>query len=441
MRIVIVGSGYVGLVSGACLAEVGHQVVCVDVDQAKVAKLKDAISPIFEPGLEALIKKNSAAGRLTFTTSYEEALPKAQCAFIAVGTPEGEDGSADLKYVRAVAKTIGQLASGNLCVIVKSTVPVGTCDMVEEILTEELSKRNVAFNVSVASNPEFLKEGAAIDDFMKPDRIVVGVKNDADRAVFRELYRPFTMDDDAKLMMMDRRSSELTKYGSNAMLATRISFMNELSQLCEKIGANIDNVRLGMGADPRIGKKFLYAGPGYGGSCFPKDVAALRKTGEKNGVTLSVLNAVTQANESQKRYVTEKIKRHFKGDLKGRKICLWGLAFKPGTDDVREAPALTIIEHLTEWGADVVAHDPEAMETFARELGPNPKMTYAKDAFSAIQGADALVLVTEWSEYRRPDWDKVAGLLRTKAVFDFRNQYQGEELRQRGFYYECVGRP
>lgn len=444
MKVVVVGTGYVGLVSGVCLAEVGHEVVCVDTDHRKIDNLRRGQLPIFEPGLEGLVKSNVEHERLIFTTSLSEALPGARCAFIAVGTPQGEDGSADLRYVKAVAQEIGKLANSELMVIVKSTVPVGSCDVVEGVIAAELKKRGVNFTVSVASNPEFLKEGAAIDDFMKPDRIIVGLMPTADakaQKVFGELYRPFVMDDPGKLFFMDRRSSELTKYGANAMLATRISFMNEMAQLCERVGANIDNVRIGIGADARIGKKFLYAGPGFGGSCFPKDVSALLRTGEDRGLRLAVLHAVVEANERQKQFVAEKVVKYFKGQIQGKKIVIWGLAFKPGTDDVREAPARTIIEYLLHNGASVVAHDPEAVENFTREIGPVAGLSYSSSSYDALKDADALVLVTEWREYKRPNWNKAAGLMKQKVVFDFRNQYDENALKEAGFYYECVGRP
>jgi UDPglucose 6-dehydrogenase len=440
MRIVVVGSGYVGLVTGVCLADVGHDVVCVDTNAEKVAMLKEGKPPIYEPGLGGLMRRNVEHERLSFTTDLGQALRGAECVFIAVGTPQGEDGSADLKYVEAVAKEIGRKAERGMLVIVKSTVPVGTCDRVEAVITAELKARGAKHQLIVASNPEFLKEGTAIDDFMRPDRIVAGVDDQSAESALREVYRPFILDDPAKLMLMDRRSSELTKYGANAMLATRISFMNELSRLCEKVGADVDNVRRGMGADGRIGRKFLYAGPGYGGSCFPKDVAALRRTATQNGMTLEVLDAVTRANDRQKTWVAEKVEKHF-GKLSGKKIAVWGLAFKPGTDDVREAPAKTIVRHLLDKGASVVAHDPEATANFREEFGAHAQLTYAKSAYDALQGADAMVLVTEWSEYRRPNWDKAKTLMKSPVVFDFRNQYLGSVLRQAGFAYAAVGRP
>lgn len=443
MKIAVVGTGYVGLVSGVCLAEVGHTVTCVDTDVTKVEKLRKAQSPIYEPGLDALLKRNIEHERLSFTTQLPEALRGALAVFIAVGTPQGEDGSADLKYVLGVAEAIGKHAENDMLVIVKSTVPVGTCDRVEATLNEQLRQRGSRLKLSVASNPEFLKEGSAIDDFMRPDRIIAGAVDTMAADTLREMYRPFILDDPGKLYIMDRRSSELTKYGANAMLATRISFMNELSRLCDEVGANVDHIRLGMGLDARIGRKFLYAGPGYGGSCFPKDVAALLRTGEDHGVDLSVLKAVTRANEAQKLYVAEKIQRFFAehGGLKGSRIAFWGLAFKPGTDDVREAPAKTIARFLLDHGASVVAHDPEGCANFAKEFGSHDRLNYAKSAYSAIEGADALVLLTEWSEYRRPNFDKIKTLMRRPAIFDFRNQYSREMVEKAGFFYDSVGRP
>ncbi len=440
MQIVVVGSGYVGLVTGVCLADVGHHVICVDNNEDKVKKLRGGKPPIFEPGLDGLMQRNTEHERLSFTTDLGSALKGAEVVFIAVGTPPGEDGSADLQYVKAVAKDVGAKAQNDMLVIVKSTVPVGTCDAVEKAVTGELKKRSSSLKLIVASNPEFLKEGTAIEDFMRPDRIVAGVEDSAAERPLRDLYRPFIMDDPGKLMIMDRHSSELTKYGANAMLATRISFMNELARLCERVGADIDNVRRGMGSDARIGKKFLYAGPGYGGSCFPKDVQALLKTSEEHGVRLEVLTAVTSANDAQKQFAAAKIKAHF-GDLKGKHVAVWGLAFKPGTDDVREAPAKTIVEYLVKHGATVSAHDPEGAKNFASEVGALQGLTYAKSAYDALKDADALVLLTEWSEYRRPNWDKAKTMMRSKVVFDLRNQYSFADVKAQGFHYECIGRP
>jgi UDPglucose 6-dehydrogenase len=441
MRIAVVGTGYVGLVTGTCLAEVGHTVTCVDLDERKVTMLKEAKSPIYEPGLEPLIQQNIEHDRLFFTTDLEEALKGADVAFIAVGTPEGEDGSADLSYVRAVAKSLGEKCSGNLLAIVKSTVPVGTCDMVDSIIQETLTARGAKHRVTVGSNPEFLKEGAAVNDFLHPDRIVAGVTNEQDAELLRDLYTVFVIDDPSKLFIVDRRSSELIKYGSNAMLATRISFMNELARLCEKVGADIDNVRRGMGSDGRIGRKFLWAGPGYGGSCFPKDVAALVKTGDKYGVSLEILKSVTSANEEQKKHSAMKILNHFGGKLQGKTIAIWGLAFKPGTDDVREAPALTIIEMLLDAGAQVIGHDPQGQANFSREIGSKKGLTYVDNAYDAVKNADALILVTEWPEYKRPNFEKISTLMRSKNVFDLRNQWSFKNLKALGYHYQCIGRP
>ena len=431
MQVVAIGTGYVGLVSGTCLAEVGHTVTCVDIDDQKIKLLKDGISPIYEPSLDQLIRHNIEHERLFFTTDLPSALKNAEVIFIAVGTPEGEDGSCDLQYVQAAAKSIGEHLTNDALVVVKSTVPVGTCDLVEQTLKEALDKRHCKVNFSVASNPEFLKEGAAINDFMKPDRIVAGVTDQWAQDILKALYAPFIIDDPGRLLIMARRSSELTKYASNSMLATRISFMNELSYLCELVGGNIDDIRRGMGADPRIGRKFLYAGPGYGGSCFPKDVVALLRTSQEHKADLNVLSAVKLANENQKQRVSKKIRAHF-GDVRGKRIALWGLAFKPGTDDVRETPAKTIIENLLLWGASVVVHDPEAMATFKRCYGKNLAIDYAEKPYAALEGADALVLVTEWSEYRQPNWNKVKTLMRGKTVFDFRNQYGSQNLQSIG---------
>jgi UDPglucose 6-dehydrogenase len=416
-------------------------VTCVDLDERKVTMLKEAKSPIYEPGLEPLIQQNIEHDRLFFTTNLEEALKGADVAFIAVGTPEGEDGSADLSYVRAVAKSLGEKCSGNLLAIVKSTVPVGTCDMVDSIIQETLTARGAKHRVTVGSNPEFLKEGAAVNDFLHPDRIVAGVTNEQDAELLRDLYTVFVIDDPSKLFIVDRRSSELIKYGSNAMLATRISFMNELARLCEKVGADIDNVRRGMGSDGRIGRKFLWAGPGYGGSCFPKDVAALVKTGDKYGVSLEILKSVTTANEEQKKHSAMKNLNHFGGKLQGKTIAIWGLAFKPGTDDVREAPALTIIDMLLDAGAQVIGHDPQGQANFSREIGSKKGLTYVDNAYDAVKNADALILVTEWPEYKRPNFEKISTLMRSKNVFDLRNQWSFKNLKALGYHYQCIGRP
>jgi UDPglucose 6-dehydrogenase len=440
MRLAIVGTGYVGLVTGVCLSEVGHDVSCVDLNAEKVAKLKEGICPIFEPDLEGMMRRNQSHERLHFTTDLKSALTGAKVVFIAVGTPEGEDGSADLTYVKAVARSIGQQIADDIIVVVKSTVPVGTCDLVAEVIDQELKTRGSKIKVTVASNPEFLKEGAAVGDFMRPDRIIVGLNDLNVSDTFVDMYTPFILDDPGKLLIMDRRSSELSKYGANAMLATRISFMNEMAILCEKVGANVDKVRIAMGSDPRIGRKFLHAGPGYGGSCFPKDVAALIRSGESHGVELSVLTGVSQANVRQREYVFGKIEKHF-GSLKGKTVAVWGLTFKPGTDDVRETPSNMIIESLLKAGASVRGHDPEGIKNFSHEFGERKGLSYSENSYEILKDADALVLVTEWSEYRRPSWDKIAGLMKQKTVFDLRNQYDAHDLISRGFHYQCIGRP
>jgi UDPglucose 6-dehydrogenase len=440
MNITIIGTGYVGLVTGTCLADIGHNVTCVDIDSRKIDLLKSGGCPIYEPGLTELIGRSVDHERLSFTTNLNDALASSEVVFIAVGTPEGEDGSADLGYVRAVAKEIAEKAQGDLVAIVKSTVPVGTCDIVEQIINKTLADRNSSFKIEVASNPEFLKEGNAIDDFRLPDRIVCGVASEYSAGAFKSIYAPFITDDPGKLLIMDRYSSELTKYGSNAMLATRISFMNEIARLCEKVGANVDNVRRGMGSDPRIGRKFLYAGPGYGGSCFPKDVLALLKTGEKHDTDMSVLRAVTETNQKQKHYVAQKIKNYF-GDLTGKKVALWGLTFKPGTDDVRETPAKTIIDVLTKNGAIIHAHDPKGIETYQRSFGNQDNVKFFDSAYEATNKCDCLVLVTEWPEYRRPNWHKLSESLSGKVIFDLRNQYIAEDVIAAGFHYQCIGKP
>ncbi len=439
MRMTVVGAGYVGLVSGTCLSEVGHEVTIVDSDLEKVKKLNEGIIPIFEPGLEAMISRNIDHNRLSFTSNLKDAMKQSEAVFIAVGTPQGEDGSADLKYVLSVAENIGQYMTQDLLVIVKSTVPIGTCDRVETLIQEQLSSRNLSYKVTVASNPEFLKEGVAIQDFIRPDRIIVGIPNKETEALFYEIYEPFITDDPGKLLFMDRRSSELTKYGANAMLATRISFMNELARLCEVTHADIDSVRRGIGSDARIGRKFLYAGPGYGGSCFPKDVEALLRTAKEHDIDLSLIEATKRTNLKQKELVAEIVLNHF-GELKGKKIALWGLTFKPGTDDVRDTPALTMIEYLIQHGAHIIAHDPKGKSNFQKLIGEKQGLSYASDSYDALENADALVLITEWPEYKRPNWEKIYKLMRTKNVFDFRNQYDAKKIKQFGFYYRAIGK-
>jgi UDPglucose 6-dehydrogenase len=441
MNVTVIGSGYVGLVTGVCLAEVGHSVWLVDKDKSKIESLKSHKTPFYEPGLEKIIARNLEHERLTFSTDLTSSIQQSDIAFIAVGTPEQEDGSADLSHVLSAAQELGQVIEKDLVVIVKSTVPVGTCDRVEAAIQESLRARKKLLKVPVASNPEFLQEGVAIAKFMTPDRIIVGLLEPSLEPLFRDLYRPFIIDDPGKLILMGRRSAELTKYGANSMLATRISFMNELANLCEQVGADIDDVRLGMGSDPRIGRKFLYAGPGYGGSCFPKDVAALLHTSQQFDLDLKLVRATDEVNQAQKRSMGKRVKQVY-GDLNGKTLAVWGLAFKPGTDDVRESPAAAMIEFVTKHGAKVVAHDPQGAENFCKLYGHlKSNMSLAKSAYQALDNADGLILVTEWTEYRRPNWEKVASLMREKIVFDFRNQYRFETMKKNGFKYYCVGRP
>ena len=436
MKIAVVGTGYVGLVTGSCLAEVGMTVTCVDVNAEKIANLQKGILPIYEPGLETIVERNTASGRLKFTTKLAEAIEGAEAAFIAVGTPPGEDGSADLRYVLAVAREIGEQIKDYIVVITKSTVPVGTAEKVKKELQDALTKRGAKIAFDVASNPEFLKEGAAIDDFMKPDRIVCGVESDRARDVLSRLYKPFTLNGHP-VLFMDVPSAEMTKYAANAMLATKISFMNDIANLCELLGADVDQVRKGIGSDPRIGNRFIYPGIGYGGSCFPKDVKALVRTGQENGYVLRILQSVEDVNEDQKLVLATKIRKHFKNDLKGKHFAMWGLSFKPETNDMREAPSLVICEQLLAAGATVTAYDPVAIDETKHMFGD--KIGYAKDAYSALQGADALLLVTEWREFRVPDWDRVKKALKQPVVFDGRNIYSGAELRKLGFAYTGIG--
>lgn len=436
MKITVIGSGYVGLVTAACFSEVGLDVWCMDMDRAKIDALNAGKCPIYEPSLPELLERNASAGRLHFTTDLEVCLTDADVAFIAVGTPEGEDGSADVSYVCNAAHSIGNLMKGDLVVVVKSTVPVGTCGKVEAILREELAARNADCRLDVVSNPEFLKEGHAVNDFMMPDRVIIGVENERARAVMSELYRPFMMTGD-RILFMDRASSELTKYTANAMLATRISFMNDIANLCERVGASVDMVRRGIGMDQRIGPKFLYAGCGYGGSCFPKDVKALIATAARHGYDMKVLQAVEHVNAKQKTVLFEKISRHFEGNLKGRTIAVWGLAFKPGTDDMREAPSLVLIAALLEAGCTVRVFDPVAMERGRALLGD--AVFFAPNMYAATEGADALAVVTEWKEFRLPDWKKLRACMKTPVLFDGRNVYLEETLRDAGFTGYRIG--
>lgn len=439
MRLTIFGSGYVGLVTGACFAEAGNHVLCVDVDQHKVDMLKRGESPIFEPGLEELLKKNLAAGRISFTTSAEEGVKHGLFQFIAVGTPPDEDGSADLKYVLAVAESIGTHLSDYRIVVNKSTVPVGTADRVKARILETLKARGVSLEFDVVSNPEFLKEGAALGDFMKPDRVVVGTDNPRTAELLKALYDPFTRNHD-RMIVMDVRSSELTKYAANAMLATKISFMNELANLAERLGADIEKVRRGIGSDPRIGYHFIYPGCGYGGSCFPKDVQALSRTARDNGYEAEVLNAVEAVNYRQKEVLFTKISNYFNGDLKGRTIALWGLSFKPNTDDMREAPSRTLMEALWKAGARVRAYDPVATHEAQRIYGERGDLTLTSSAPEALAGADALAIVTEWQEFRSPDFDAIKATLRQPVIFDGRNLYDPGFVKQFGLKYQAIGR-
>ncbi len=437
MKISIVGTGYVGLVTGACLADAGNDVLCLDLDESKIKILKDGGIPIHEPGLLDIVRKNVAAGRLRFTTSVEESVAFGLVQFIAVGTPPDEDGSADLKYVLAAARNIGRHMTSEKVVVDKSTVPVGTADKVRAAITDELAQRKSDLPFHVVSNPEFLKEGAAVEDFQRPDRIVVGVDSARATDVMRQIYAPFQRNHD-KLMVMDVRSAELTKYAANAMLATRISFMNELANLAETLGADIEQVRMGIGSDSRIGYSFLYAGCGYGGSCFPKDVKALIKTAAENGHMLQVLTAVEDANEAQKSVLVNKITQALGNDLKGKRFALWGLAFKPNTDDMREAPSRVIVDALLARGATVCAYDPVAIDEARRVFGTS--IDYANRAVDAIEGADALVIVTEWKEFRSPSFDLLAERLKTKRIFDGRNLYDPAMPAQYGLIYEAIGR-
>ncbi len=439
MKITVIGTGYVGLVSGTCLADVGNDVLCLDVDTNKIRILKEGGIPIFEPGLEGMVKKNVAAGRLRFTTDVQEAVAHGVLQFIAVGTPPDEDGSADLQYVVAAARNIGRHMSDYKVVVDKSTVPVGTGDKVRAAIADELKTRGVQLPYSVVSNPEFLKEGAAIEDFMKPDRIVVGAEDPRSIELMRELYAPFQRNHE-RLIVMDVKSAELTKYAANAMLATRISFMNELANLAETLGADIELVRKGIGSDPRIGFHFLYPGVGYGGSCFPKDVQALIRTAESSGQALKVLQAVEDANDAQKSVLPAKIVKRLGDDLTGKTIALWGLAFKPNTDDMREAPSRVLIADLLARGAKINAYDPVATHEAQRIFGDDPRIRYAQTPMAALDGADVLAIVTEWKEFRAPDFDAIKAKLRTPVIFDGRNLYDPATPRRAGLEYFAIGR-
>lgn len=436
MNIAIVGTGYVGLVSGTCFSEMGINVTCVDIDEQKIAKLQNGIVPIYEPGLEDMVLRNVKAGRLKFTTDIRTCLDEAEVVFSAVGTPPDEDGSADLHYVLDVARTVGKNIKNYLVFVTKSTVPVGTAKKVKAAIAEEIAKRGADVEFDVASNPEFLKEGAAIDDFMRPDRVVVGVESERAKEIMARLYRPFMLTND-RMLFTDIPSAEMIKYAANSMLATRISFMNDIANLCERVGADVSMVRKGIGSDSRIGAKFLYPGCGYGGSCFPKDVKALIKTAEKNDYEMHVLKAVEEVNERQKRILFDKLEKHFGGELKGKKIAMWGLSFKPETDDMREAPALVLIDLLLKSGCEVKVYDPIAMEECKRRIGET--VTYCADKYEAAIDADALLMVTEWKEFRVPSWDVLKKTMRGNVVIDGRNIYDRKELEGKGFIYYRIG--
>lgn len=439
MKITVIGSGYVGLVSGTCLAEVGNDVLCLDVDADKIRILQEGGIPIFEPGLLDMVKRNVAAGRLRFTTDVEQAVAHGTIQFIAVGTPPDEDGSADLQYVVAAARNIGKHMTDYKVIVDKSTVPVGTADKVKAAIADELKSRNVQTHFSVVSNPEFLKEGAAVEDFMRPDRVIVGAEDEQAISLMRSLYAPFQRNHE-RIIVMDVRSAELTKYAANAMLATRISFMNELANLAESLNADIESVRQGIGSDPRIGYHFLYPGCGYGGSCFPKDVKALIKTGRNNGHELKVLNAVEAANDLQKHVVSAKIKQHFGNDLSGKHFALWGLAFKPNTDDMREAPSRELIHDLLSAGATITAYDPVAMHETQRIFAGEPRLTLAANPMAALENADALAVVTEWKEFRSPDFADIRHKLKSPIIFDGRNIYDPKLVKTAGLTYRAIGR-
>ncbi len=441
MKVTIFGTGYVGLVTGACLAEVGHDVLCVDIDEQKIEGLKKAVMPIYEPGLDAIVTENYKEGRLNFTTNIEQAVQHAAIQFIAVGTPPDEDGSADLQYVVAVAKSIGQYMNNEKIIIDKSTVPVGTGDKVSIAVDNELKQRGVDLQFHIVSNPEFLKEGAAVNDFMKPDRIIIGTDDEQAKKVIRELYAPFNRNHD-RIIFMDVRSAELTKYAANSLLATKISFMNEIANLAERLGADIENVRLGIGSDPRIGYHFIYPGCGYGGSCFPKDVQALARTASEVGYEAQLLNAVEAVNYRQKEVLFNKIVTHYQGEekLKGKNIALWGLAFKPNTDDMREASSRTLMESLWQAGAVVQAYDPEAMEETQRIYGHRDELKLMGTKEACLQHADMLVICTEWKQFRAPDFELIQQELSDAIIFDGRNLYDPESMQDKGIVYYAIGR-
>lgn len=431
-KIAVVGTGYVGLVTGTCFAETGNQVICIDIDAAKVERMRQGEIPIYEPHLDVLFERNISAGRLSFTTDLAAGIADAEIIFLALPTPPGEDGSADLSYILGVANQLGTLMNDYKVIVDKSTVPVGTAERVHEAIA-----KNARFDFDVVSNPEFLREGFAVDDFMKPDRVVVGTSSMKAQKIMEQLYKPFVRQGNP-IIFMDEKSAELTKYAANSFLATKITFMNEIANFCELVGADVDKVRIGIGSDTRIGKRFLFPGIGYGGSCFPKDVQALVKSGKENQFNFEILDAVMRVNEDQKTVLFPKIKNFFRGDLNGKKIALWGLAFKPDTDDIREAPALYMIDALTAAGATVVAYDPEAMKNVNGLIGD--KISYGTNEYEVLEGADALVICTEWSIFRNPDFDRVGTLLSEKVIFDGRNLFDLEDMNAKGFYYASIGR-
>lgn len=431
MKIAVVGTGYVGLVTGTCFAETGNDVICVDIDAEKVQKLRDGEVPIYEPHLDVLFERNIKQGRLTFTTNLKEGIKDAKVIFLALPTPPGEDGSADLSYILGVAEELGNLLENFVVIVDKSTVPVGTAEKVRAKVAE-----NAREQFAVVSNPEFLREGFAVDDFMKPDRVVVGTSSDKARRVMEELYKPFVRQGNP-VIFMDEKSAELTKYAANAFLATKITFMNEIANFCEAVGADVDKVRLGVGTDTRIGKRFLFPGIGYGGSCFPKDVQALHRSGKESGMTFQILESVLEVNDKQKLRLVEKVKAHF-GDISGKHFALWGLAFKPDTDDIREAPALYMIDALVEAGATITAYDPEAMDNVKKIKGD--KIKYATSGYGALDSADALLIATEWGLFRNPDFEKISKLMPSKCIFDGRNLYDLDSMRENGFTYYSIGR-
>lgn len=432
MKIAVIGTGYVGLVTGTCFAETGNDVTCVDIDKNKVEKMRNGIVPIYEPHLDVLFERNIKQGRLKFTTELKEAVDDAAIIFLALPTPPGEDGSADLSYILGVADELGKIITDYKVIVDKSTVPVGTAEKVTAAIA-----KNAKVDFDVVSNPEFLREGFAVDDFLKPDRVVIGTSSDRARKTMEHLYKPYVRQGNP-IIFMDEKSAELTKYAANSFLATKITFMNEIANFCEKVGADVDMVRIGIGSDTRIGKRFLFPGIGYGGSCFPKDVQALAKSGKEYGYEFSILDSVMRVNEEQKVIIMPKIKAYFNNNLKGKKIALWGLAFKPDTDDIREAPALYIIDELLKLGAEITAYDPEAMDNVKEKYGD--KINFASDRDSALDGADALVIATEWQVFRNPDFNKLANKMNQKVIFDGRNLYDLKEMKELGFYYNSIGR-